>query len=267
MKFKIDREYNDALIDWGENCDRNIKDAQYIIDVDFTIPDQTPYYSLRWDGSAFVSQSPEWISDLASRYRIYDFMQEDNKYHSDDVIPADQNYDILGLFKQYTFVEGELSKIVYFSKYDFTTETYSDPVVTEYRTYFRQDDYYYKREIDIFWHRRDGSEGDSKKTVKMYTPQQAVTAGVRRRTYIVDQMKIEIAYMISQTESVDLLTAENMGKLLLKDYRDQIWDYKQGDTSDLIDAITNDSTHAWLDNVIDANGTTIRQYALDSINI
>lgn len=268
MKFRIDPEYSNTIIDWGENCDNLLKGGQFVVDLDFIIPSDSLYFHYRYDQAtdSIVSQQQTWIDSLSSHYRIYDFMSD-----STDVdflrAPYDQNYDILGLYKDYTFDKGELKTVVYYSHYDYLTEQFSDPVVTESRTYYRRNDYYFKREINITWHRRDGSLGQSKTTLKTYTAQQAIAAGTRRRTYIVDQLKIQIAFMIANTEQIDISQAEQMGKALLKDYRDQIWDYKQGDTQGLITGISGESGHAWLDNPIDPQGTTIRQFALAELSI
>lgn len=266
MKYRIDPEYNHAIIDWGENCENPLQKDQYIVESDFVVPADRFYYEFRYDAdtSNIVDQDQSWIDSLATGYRVYDFMKNPERANR---APIDQSYDILGLYKKHTFESGELKTVIYYSNYDFDTGEYSDPVVREDRTYYRKDDYYHKRQIVSGWYRRNGTLADTKTTLKAYTPEQAIAAGVRRRTNIVDLLKIQIAFLIAQTDSVDLLTAETTGKGLLRQYRDEIWDYKQGDVQVLTQAINTDTDHSWLNNQFSTEQglITIRQYILSTL--
>lgn len=160
------------------------------------------------------------------------------KLTDETIDPSDINYDIYGLQKRRVITSGELRQIDYFRSYDFDTDTYSDLVLTEYRTYIRNSiGIVQYRNLSIDWYCTDDSIGKTKETRKYYTVEEAIQEGIDRRsnmiafakTTLLDELEAVVGAPTNQSYAFDLL-------LSVKTEMDY---FVQGYTQPLRDAVNN----------------------------
>lgn len=174
------------------------------------------------------------------------------------------------------FVQGELQQVNYYD--DVTVEadgslTFTDKILTE--------DYVYVRDVALFavsrtltitWYREDdSSHPTTKQMLKFYSAAEKVQEGKRRRGNIVDKLENMVAGYLLATELAnnggDVQATLDMGRDFLKTYKTQIDLFVEGSIQDLYNDILADTTYPWLDNVISAPSTTIRDAITAEINI
>lgn len=207
------------------------------------------------------------MSDIIDGYyKIYDYTpnQEPSNFNKP---PFDLNYDILGLYKERKFNKGELYEVNYYGEYDVTGQTYSDLVVKEQRTYYRINELIHRREMNIIWYYDSGLSGSTKQTTKYYTIEESLEAGVRRRRQVVSFLKIATLGLITTTSGVTIIEAEAIAKPFLTDNQLVINLYIEGDEEPFKNLLATSTDYSWLDNVIDDDGTKIRDYLYSEVNI
>ena len=199
-------------------------------------------------------------------YRIYNYLN--NSEPKDFTLPPfDLNYDILGLYKNRIFNKGELNRVEYYGEYDPLSQQYSNMVVSEDRVYYRINEMVYKREMEINWYFDDGTTGATKNTIKYYTPEEAIVVGERRRSKVVAVLKTNTVGVIMGVSGMTQQEAETLTKPFLATYADQISQYIQGYEEPLKTAILTSTSFDWLDAIIDQQGTLVRHFIYDGINI
>lgn len=207
------------------------------------------------------------MSDIVDGYfKIYDYTTnvEPTEFNKP---PFDLNYDVLGLFKERNFDKGELFEVNYWGSYDPSGKTYSDLVIKELRTYFRENELVVRREMDIVWYYDSGLSGATKHTTKIYTPEESLESGVRRRRQVIANVKITTLGLIQAVSGISIIEAEVAAKPFLNMYALEISQYIEGDEQPLKDILLNSTAFTWLDDVINAQGTRIRDYLYEQSNI
>lgn len=183
--------------------------------------------------------------------------------------PFDQDYNVLGLYKNRKFNKGELYEVEYYGEYDPMNQSnpYNNKVVCEHRIYYRYNEMINRREMRICWILEDGSTGATKTTIKYYTPEESIVAGERRRAKAIATLKTNTVGLIMAVNQVSQQNAETEGKPFLAAYADEITQYISGYEEPLKNVILTSSSFDWLDKPIDINGTLVRHYMYDGINI
>ena len=158
--------------------------------------------------------------------------------------PSKIDYDILGLNKKRTIVKGELRQVEYYKNYIYSSNTYSDLVVSEFRDYTRNEIgiVQYRNQISN-WILSDGTTGLTMNFIKYYTQEEGNQEGLDRRnnmvgfakTSLLDGLKVIHGEPANQTYAFDMLTS----------VRAQMDYFVQGYTQPLRDAVSA-STKAYL---------------------
>jgi hypothetical protein len=123
--------------------------------------------------------------------------------------PVDLDYDIYGLHKKRTFVQGELVLTEYYRNYDGTT--YSDLVVDEGREYTRDANNLaqYRTQISR-WYLTNDEVGATKTTTKYYTVHESVAESETRRANLVADAKLYTLSQIGIANCWDFLQSINV---------------------------------------------------------
>jgi len=168
--------------------------------------------------------------------------------------------------------KGEVRQIIYYESA--THDAYgqlvgTNPVVKEDFVYVRDiAKMVISRTLTISWYRNDGTVHPTTKVMeKLYAPQEKIAEGQRLRKNIIDFCQPTVLGMIMATEQVDYDTAITLGAEISNTYSNEInsWvNASRGNT--LIQTVTDNTSIAWLDNVVNAQGLTIRGYLLDQLN-
>jgi len=151
--------------------------------------------------------------------------------------PSELNYDILGFNKKRTIIKGFLSSVEYYNNYVYSSNTYSDLVVSEYREYILNDTgTVVSRKQTSNWILNDNTTGLTLTFTKYYTPQEGIEEGITRRnnmvsfakTTLLDGLKAIYGEPLNQEYAFDLLTSVKVEL----DY------FTQGYTQPLRDAVS-----------------------------
>jgi len=199
--------------------------------------------------------------------KLYDYVNDPR--HDKTESPTDINY-ITGLnsqlFPKRTMVQGEVQ----------TVEWYSDQALTDL---VLKADIVYSRDAAGFatnrqttrcWYLKDGTpHPDTKVTVKDYDaePMAKIAEGKRRRGNIVNHIEANVAGMLLATETGETQAILDMGRSFMETYNTEINIFISASKQNLYTVTQADTAHPWLDNVIDGQGTTIRQWVLAECNI
>jgi len=175
------------------------------------------------------------------------------------------------LFPKEFLVRGELQK----------TEWYSDKQMTDLVLIV---EFIYTRDMLGFaterksirtWIREDGSEHPNKKTKeKTYSDLAQIREGVTRRGNIYKGLQKPVLGMLIATASsmpapwntksqIELIIE---GRNFMKNHKENFSNFVDESHKDILEDIKT-ATEPWLDNPIDVNGTTIRKYILNEINL
>lgn len=186
------------------------------------------------------------------------------------------------LFKATTILKGEVQAVDYYQGGPGTDpQNPEDPVglvVSESHAYTRDaTGLAQSRTITITWRHEDGTPHPTTKALeKDYTPRESIREGKTRRSNIIDRVEMLVAGSLVATETTlpetdpgypaEAQTALDLGRDFLKSARDAIADYKHGAIPDILTEVANynvasivNAPAPWMDNMIDGNGTTIRQ--------
>lgn len=156
--------------------------------------------------------------------------KENGSYNS----PENIDYDVLGFHKKRLIVKGELILVEYYRNYDGVT--YSDLILDETRTYFRNGiGLIQHRSQNVRWYLEDNTIGCEKITMKYYSSSESIDEGITRRNNIINDAKIYALGTIGQAYGFDLMNS----------LKTQIDLYVQGYTQPLKDGV-NTSTKPYL---------------------
>lgn len=175
------------------------------------------------------------------------------------------------LFRENTMVRGELQKVEY---WDNSTK---DNKVLEVDVVYTRDPLGFAqyRTTTRTWFDQAGNALDNQKvTVKYYDTLGQIQEGKRRRGNIVDAMQMPILGMMIATlpgmsapwNAMTQPEIVQLGRDFLKLHAESFSAFINESHKQILDDILN-ATDAWLDNIIDADGTTIRYYILAQMNL
>ncbi len=212
----------------------------------------------------FSENLTTYLSSLGKKAK-----KKSDRYTSVYADSSDADYRLFWLKKETINTNWEPSQINYYNSYDEDTKIYSDKVIQEDIAYNRNEEWYIqKRTKNIKRINEDEVEADvkTKELCKYYDMEQAAKMGVEKRNNLVIKIKTSTIWLLIQTgEATTIAEAEAEWIPFLASMCLSINHYSAGDTQPLVDAITNDITHTWLDNDI-GWAVTIRQYILSVID-
>lgn len=211
--------------------------------------------------------------------KIYGFLSDYIKSDREKTEPpCDINYRV-SLTKRLNPIitdvyKGEVREITYYENVTLNadgTQTGDNPIVKETFAYTRDSDLLViSRVMKIYWFMNNGDVfTTANERVKYYTSEQKIQEGQRRRKNIIDFMQIPVIGMIMQTEGVTQSEAITMGADFFDGYITEVNAFiATPRMNTLQDAVSNDTGHAWLDNVVNTPNAddTIRDYILDQLN-
>ena len=138
--------------------------------------------------------------------------------------------------------------------------TGNDLLVAEDHVYTENaDGFAIYRDITVTWYREDGSAGPETKTLrKYYTVIESRTEGRKRRRNVIDTISMNVVGWLMATQTAgDQGAAVALGTPFMANLSTETNNYIELSDGSLATAITDDTTTAWLDNLI-APGVTIR---------
>lgn len=207
-------------------------------------------------------------------YRIWSYSVEDRDPTDD---PRGLNFKTglhTRLHPVYDFVAGELQKVEYYATATPNaqgTVDYSDLVCDVSFTYTRDAGGFAQYRVATRrWFLADGTPGPHVKVqVKYYTPQTSMKEGKRRRENIVDNAMMTVVGMLQATNpTTDIEVLLQWGRDLASEYSAQISTYIRESNRDIVTELgKNLPAYPWLDTIVDAQGTTIRDYLINELDI
>ena len=146
-------------------------------------------------------------------------------------------------------------------------ELFNDPIVEELYDYTRDPDgFALYRSCAITWFNEDGTKNPAAKVrLKTYSPVERVKESARRRTNVIDDLKIALIGMIAQTEELSVQDAISLAQSLFVTQQLNINTYVEAGTDFLRDYVTTSVEYPWMDNPINEQGVTIRMYILSQL--
>jgi len=175
------------------------------------------------------------------------------------------------LYPDFVKIKGEVQTVNWYASAGVNpdgTMAYSDLIISEGFVYTRDPNgFALFRDGTITWYCEGDTVHPEVKTVerKFYPPLERIQERKTRRTNIIDELKSSVLGWIIHSEPTDFPTALSWGQTFFAAYQDAIAAYIQVSNATLQDAITNDTTTAWLDNTIQS--VTLRAMMLDAIDI
>lgn len=163
--------------------------------------------------------------------------------------PSEIDYDIYGLHKKRIIEFGELRQIDYYKNYEYSSNTYTNLVLTEYRTYVRDViGIVQYRNMTVKWYLNDDTIGLTKVyNLKYYSQAEAIQEGIDRRnnmigfakTTLLNELKITVGEPTNQSYAFDFLLGVST----------QMTYFREGYTQPLRDAVTG-STKSYMTQTI-----------------
>jgi len=213
-------------------------------------------------------------------YRIYDYTEH---FLDEETIPYDLDFKT-GLTKTlhkvtYPLLQGEPTHVIYYAdatkqvevcRIDFTILRYdkANPGEEGLHGFIKQ------KIAALKWYRHDGSISEEYKDLGrryLYPDdiQLMINEGVQKRKLIYENLKANVLGMLQATLVATHTPdeAKAVGVLYIADEKDGFDNYVDAYNTTIIHNITNDTTHTWLDNIINAQGTTIRQYMISELDL
>lgn len=209
-----------------------------------------------------------------SGYRIWDYVPGE-VFDDEEADPSGidfKNSLTIRLHPLEVVEAGELRKITYYAFAEPNEEgtiDYSLPITQAEFDYTRDDTgFALYRVATRKWYLDNGTLGPHEKVqIKYYTHGGSIKEGKRRRNNIIDDMLLTCLGLIIATTGASREEALDLGRDLLKEYQTDKSAFIDEAHRALINSIATDTNHAWLDNPIDSNGTTIRDYILSNLDI
>lgn len=206
--------------------------------------------------------------------KILTLLREDSAYDDDDLAFQDIDY-IRGLpirlAPEIIKTRGVITTKRYYEVAgidpDTGFETFSNPIVEEQYDYTRDPDgFALFRTCTIRWYNQDDTFNENEKVrVKTYSPVERVKESARRRTNVIDDLKIALIGMIAQTEELSVQDAISLAQSLFVTQQLNINTYVEAGTDFLRDYVTTSVEYPWMDNPINEQGVTIRMYILSQL--
>lgn len=238
-----------------------------------------------YDEKAYSWNSSSNIEEFDTNYvpfdpeskfcKIYRFIPESYRYVKNHA-PIGHDYKVgltTTLFPKRYFNKGELYKVEYFSD-----EAQTDLVVNVDINYTRDAlGFATERTTTRTWYREDGTaHPDIKVTKKIYANDtlSQIKEGIKRRGNVVEGLQMPVLGSMLATVAAKSGETEPerqgrillMGRKFLADYKEEFTNYIQDSNKEILSKITA-ANDFWLENVIDVNGTTIRDMILFELTI
>ena len=207
-------------------------------------------------------------------YKIWKYVRE-GVQEDEEQIPFDINYKTgltIRLHPMRTFVKGVLIEVCYHlnaSKNSDGSVSYDEPIIREQFEYVRDAATFAQSRIQtIEWYDENGEIGpDKKELVKVYEPVEGITEGVRRRTNVIDQLKIDlIGLALGTGNAANVPVAIGLGREIFDQLVKEIQAYIETNDFALATALQNVDLFPWLNSIIPGTPITVRAYILDAID-
>jgi hypothetical protein len=173
------------------------------------------------------------------------------------------------LYPKRTFVQGELQECIWYAD-----QALSVPVIKVDISYNRGDTgFALDRTTTRFWYNVDGTlQTSTKVTTKVYSlnPMEMIVEGVTRRRNIIDNMKINALGMMQATMTSNTdAEIEAIAKEFMYEFVDEISAFINDSNESILDGFLSASTedYPWLENIINQEGMTIKDYICNEVNI
>ena len=222
-------------------------------------------------------------------YKIWDYVV-DKPYGWKPPLDLDYKKGLTTrLHPKNTFVQGELTMREYYSDASVNpldgTIIFSNPILKEENVYVRDPaGFAIYRTQQICWYLENDEVGpDTKLAVKYYDGIDKIQEGSTRRTNLVDALMMVIANMLiinktvaRRTELADPeynLTALEInaelqkGRDLLTSFENEFSSFKSHSDKVILTEIQNDTTHAFLDDMVPDQSTDFRTYVIQEMTI
>lgn len=236
--------------------------------------DEKAYF---WDGSSIVFDiNYTKFNPIAKNLKIYRFITNAKDNYRLHDVPKGHDYKrglSTTLFPKHTFNKGELNKTEYFSD-----EAMTDLIIKVNMTYTRDImGFATERTTTRIWIREDDTEHpDAKITKKVYGQGTLapIEEGIRRRGNIVKGLQMPVLGMLLNTLPAKDGESEQerqercimLGRRFLAHYKEDFTMFIEDSNRKIYKEMV-ECTDFWMDTVIDQNGTTIRAYVLNELNI
>lgn len=197
-----------------------------------------------------TAPSPPLIESLSNQQAV-DFREIDYT-----ILP-------IHLHAERTFDKGELQAVTWY-----TDNTLTTPVLKVDIVYFRDTfDFPTHRVTTRTWYNEDGSlnPNTSVRTKYYDTVSQQGEVKKRRENNILNMQAQTLSYMVI-TEGGDPLAVLALGKAYMDTVDTEINKYIKSGSTALSDAIVNNITEAWMDNIVPGDVITIRDYMLAELS-
>jgi hypothetical protein len=172
-------------------------------------------------------------------------------------------------------VLGDVVSVEYFGSATFKpdgSKSFADRVLIEEWEWTRDPPGTLRHHFTIRYDLEDGTtHADTKPMAYMYSPDERMLAGEKRRKSIITDLKVYVGGVLVATQVSDVTdgaqieAALDLGRDFIRDYAFQIANYEMASDQSLFAAIQSDDAHAWLD--VPTNGGTVRDAVLAAINI
>jgi hypothetical protein len=223
----------------------------------------------------------EYLDSYSDRkkFKIYQYAHSDRDPY---MSPFDLDYKtglMINLVPAMTMVQGELRQVTYYAVYDANEPVYinrfKEPVlevkVDYHRDYLGFAQY---RVVTRRWYYEDGTICNdmsmAKVTTKIYDFIGTIREGKRRRQNVIDNMMIPIMGMMLQTSVPHQFSGEaeviREARRFMSVHKISMVSFIDDSNPQLSEEIAT-ASEAWLNNVISADGTTIRMYLMNELNV
>lgn len=231
-----------------------------------------------WTVAGVTSEeSVEDILDPTTDLKIYRYIVTDHGSRKNS--PIDLDY-IVGLnrrlFRKEYFNRGELYKIEFYAETATGADgwpTYSDLIIREDIAYTRDSLGFAKeRDTVITWFKEDGTAHDTSKTLyKPYSLMESQKEGVTRRSNIISQLSLQVAGMLVATLPTNEIYQNDQAKIevgreFMQTHKMAMDMFVSASKRDLV-AEVKYATNSWLNNVVAAPSTTIRDVIRAGVDI
>lgn len=254
------------------------------------VGDGSTSYDLEF-GEELTQQQLDDLDSIISAYsvpkkfKIYQYVPE-TTIHDPYIFPADIDYKTgltISLFPARVMVQGELQEVTYYAEYDaleaYELDKFKQPVLKVEINYTRDSlGFAQYRSTTRSWYYEDGTMCTSvqKITSKVYDFLGTIAEGKRRRQNIIDGSMIPVLGMMIQTclvapqQNPPLFATQPElvleARRFLSSCKAHIIDFVDDSSTEFSDWLST-ATEVWLNNVIHQNGTTIRQWLMNEIDV
>lgn len=229
-----------------------------------------------------VDQNPNSLD--IEYFVIYELMNESATKRFDDwTMPPhslDYKKDVNKIFGDYIINEkGELTEVIYYKSLsidNYGQKIYSEPIVKYEAEYFYNEiGYTTNRVVTRSWMTNNGEWKGHIESPKVYNSIQSRDLGFRRRKNLISKIIMSVVYFVMVTEKLESIgDAELIAIEFFREMQSPVNMYYEVGIKDsgddyfpLYRDIRECIHYTWLDNPINEQGVTIRQYLLNSLNV